>query len=198
MLERDSTSFFDISSIHPCLPANSGRPERFKDFRAISDESKLVLIGKYGSESGDRLAGTGGHLNPRPRMVALERVLQVGDGFDLVGVKNLGLNGRHGGDPPPQRRRLRVFGGGVQAAAFGVQTLHPGIERFRPDRFGQRFRPMDMGQVGGNRADSGVGVEAVDEAGLPLPVHCIWLFGGQPPKQALSVYLAAPSKRGLD
>ena len=56
-------------------------------------------------DGGDRLAGTGGQLDQGPRPVALERVLPVGDGLDLIGVEAAGLHRRHGGDPPRSIRR---------------------------------------------------------------------------------------------
>jgi hypothetical protein len=54
----------------------------------------------------------------------------------------------------------------VESGAFGVQALDPLVQRFGGDPLRQCLGPVDVRQVGGDRAGLGVGVEAVDEPGL--------------------------------
>jgi hypothetical protein len=54
----------------------------------------------------------------------------------------------------------------VEPGAFGVQALDPLVQRLGGDPFDKRLGPVDVRQVGGDRAGLGIGVEAVDEPGL--------------------------------
>jgi hypothetical protein len=54
----------------------------------------------------------------------------------------------------------------VEPGAFGVQALDPLVERLGGDPLRERFRPVNVRQVGGDRPRLGIRIEAVDEPGL--------------------------------
>ena len=105
------------------------------------------------------------HLDQGARAAVPERPLDVPDRLDLHGVEVVLLQRRQRPQACAQRRRPRVAGRRVEAAALGVQALHPGVERLGPEPLGQRLRPVDVGQVR-DAAALRIGVETVDEAGL--------------------------------